>query len=96
MQLLGRVGRYGEPCQRFVWDQLDAPIDADEQTVLLARLRKPISDRRDKKKESKQISGQSMLAFGNKSNNKKAIVSNIETEPVAPRNQAAASQDAIN
>ena len=67
VQLLGRVGRYGEPCQRFVWDQLDDPVDAYEQAILLARLRRPISDRRDKKLQSKQIAGQSMLAYGNKS-----------------------------
>ena len=30
VQLLGRVGRYQEPCLRFVWNELDEVIDCYE------------------------------------------------------------------
>ena len=27
IQLLGRVGRFKEPCKRFKWDGLDSPVN---------------------------------------------------------------------
>ena len=64
LQLLGRVGRYREPCKRFIWDQLAAPVDLDQQIALLAKLRKPIAQKRTSKKNQKPIAGQSTLSFG--------------------------------
>ena len=65
LQLLGRVGRYREPCKRFIWDQLAAPVDLDQQIALLARLRGPIAERRTSKRNQKPIAGQSTLSFKN-------------------------------
>ena len=67
LQLLGRVGRYREPCKRFIWDQLAAPVDLDQQIALLAKLRKqrkPIAQKRTSKRNQKPVAGQSKLAFG--------------------------------
>ena len=38
IQLLGRVGRYQEPCLRFVWNELDEVIDCYEQALMLQKL----------------------------------------------------------
>ena len=38
VQLLGRVGRYQEPCLRFVWNELDEVIDCYEQALMLQKL----------------------------------------------------------
>ena len=38
VQLLGRVGRYQEPCLRFVWNELDEVIDYYEQALTLQKL----------------------------------------------------------
>ena len=39
VQLLGRVGRYKEPCMRFVWSGLSEAINQQEQARLLGQLR---------------------------------------------------------
>ena len=39
VQLLGRVGRYQEPCLRYVWNELDEVIDCYEQAKQLAKLK---------------------------------------------------------
>ena len=41
LQLLGRVGRYREPCKRFIWDELAAPVDLDQQIALNPKTPKP-------------------------------------------------------
>ena len=38
-QLLGRVGRYREPCLRYVWDELDDGVDILAQATMLGKLR---------------------------------------------------------
>ena len=39
VQLLGRVGRYREPCKRFVWDQLDETVCPNLKAMLLNKLK---------------------------------------------------------
>ena len=39
VQLLGRVGRYRDPCRRFVWSDLGQVIDMKEQARLICQLR---------------------------------------------------------
>ena len=58
------MGRYREPCKRFLWDQLTEPVDMDQQITLLAKLRKPIAQKRTSKKNQKRIAGQNKLNFG--------------------------------
>ena len=39
IQLLGRVGRYKDPCRRFVWSNLSYVIDQKAQARLICQLR---------------------------------------------------------
>ena len=39
VQLLGRVGRYKDPCRRFVWSNLSYVIDQKAQARLICQLR---------------------------------------------------------
>ena len=61
VQLLGRVGRYKEPCLRFVWSELDSEdvIDCYEQAKLLAKLRDPAPAKvkRIAKMKEKELAG---------------------------------------
>ena len=40
VQLLGRVGRYKEPCKRFVLSGLEQTIDVIAEAQLISRLRR--------------------------------------------------------
>ena len=62
IQLLGRVGRYREPCQRFLWDELEDPVDILVQAKMWAELRKK-TVRGPIKRAEKQVKNQSRLSF---------------------------------
>lgn len=64
IQLLGRVGRYREPCLRFVWDELDEVICCYDQATLFGKLRNKKTARRHHKQQDKQVRGQTSLNFG--------------------------------
>ena len=73
VQLLGRVGRYREPCLRYVWDQLSSEVDLRKQAKMLGELRRVKRTRGYLKKQVKQIAGQSRL------NVKVSVVENART-----------------
>ena len=62
-QLLGRVGRYREPCLRYVWDGLKQEVDVLEQAKMLSQLHIRKATRRHSKQRHKQmlVPGQAML-----------------------------------
>ena len=39
IQGLGRVGRYNECSQRFIWDELKEPVNKRKETAVFAKLR---------------------------------------------------------
>ena len=39
VQALGRVGRFNEKCKRFVWDQLESPVNSLTEVAHMAALR---------------------------------------------------------
>ena len=61
VQLLGRVGRYREPCLRYVWDGLRSEVDSLKQATMLGNLRRRKTARGHLKKQYKMVPGQSRL-----------------------------------
>ena len=61
VQLLGRVGRYKEPCLRYVWDKLESEIDIYKQATMLGSLLREKTVRSHGKRQSKLVAGQSRL-----------------------------------
>ena len=60
IQLLGRVGRYHDPCLRFLWDELDDRVCQFQEAVGLAKLRLvkgPV------KQQQTQVKGQQRLQY---------------------------------
>ena len=39
VQALGRVGRFNEKCKRFLWDELETPVNALAEVAHMAALR---------------------------------------------------------
>ena len=63
MQLLGRVGRYKEPSERYVWDRLSDVIDIKKQAKMLGKLHSVQTKRSVLKRQRKQIQNQGKLGF---------------------------------
>ena len=64
LQLLGRVGRFKEPCQRFVWNELSEVVDSYEEAKMWARLRnKTVKGSLKQERKQRQIEGQCKLTF---------------------------------
>ena len=63
VQLLGRVGRYKEPSERYVWDRLSDVIDIKKQAKMLGKLHRVQTSRSQLKRQRKQIQNQGKLGF---------------------------------
>ena len=72
VQGLGRVGRYNEKCQRFLWSELGSPIDKDSQTEIFGKLKQGVpSSHRGANNRSQQLQKfvrQMKLEFGQNNN----------------------------
>ena len=63
VQLLGRVGRYKEPSERYVWDRLSDVVDIKKQAKMLGKLHSVQTKRSQLKRQRKQIQNQGKLGF---------------------------------
>ena len=61
IQLLGRVGRYYEPCKRFLWSELEDRVCPYEKAMLLIKLKPESKIRRHQKELNKLQKGQQTL-----------------------------------
>ena len=55
------MGRYKEPCLRYVWDKLESEIDIHKQATMLGSLLREKTVRSHSKRQSKLVAGQSRL-----------------------------------
>ena len=66
IQLLGRVGRYREPCKRFLWNELDDTVCPFLSALLLNKLKQGKTVKRHTKRKDKDLKGQQKLPFSSK------------------------------